>query len=107
LLEAVAAAQSERLEWPAFGQRFFNPRGSVMPRDWTRGELQAFGALTKLALIIGIPLAAAAWADRLWLLFSVGVTLTAGAMALGIYLFRYSRRTGRSVTPFRSDSDPS
>ena len=77
-----------------------------MPRDWTRGELQAFGAVTKLSLIIGIVLTVAAWAERDWLLVAIGIAVTTGALALGTYLFRYSRRTGRSVSPFRKDRDP-
>jgi len=70
-------------------------------REWSRGELQAFGSVAMLLLIGGIFVVAFSWLDREWLPVSLGGLAIILGLALRISIFRYARRTGRSEVPFR------
>jgi hypothetical protein len=75
---------------------------SVM-REWTRGELQAFGSVAKILFVLGILSVGISWSTRDWLWIALGALMSVAGLALGIVLFRYQRRTGHSVSPFRKD----
>lgn len=70
-------------------------------REWTRGELQAFGAVAKLLLIVGVLIAVVSGAFEEYLGLALGVLISIAGLVLGIYLFRYGRKTGKSATPFK------
>lgn len=73
-------------------------------RDWKKGELQAFSYVAKLLIFLGIFAAGISWANQNWGQFAIGVVMTVLGLALGFWLIRYQKRTGKSAKPFdRSD----
>ncbi|HZZ41770.1 MAG TPA: hypothetical protein VFE58_02435 [Tepidisphaeraceae bacterium] len=69
-------------------------------RDWTKGELQAFSAVAKLLIFIGLFAAIfQAW-DGQYLWAAVGALAAIVGLWLGIWLIRYQKRTGKSAKPF-------
>lgn len=69
-------------------------------RDWKKGELQAFGAASKFLLFMGLLVAVLSWSEKDWLWVGMGTVMAVSGLALGIWLMRYQKRTGRSARPF-------
>lgn len=69
-------------------------------REWKKGELQAFSAAAKLLLGFGLFIVIFAGSDKGWAYVGLGGVMTVAGLALGIWLIRYQRKTGKSAKPF-------
>jgi|GEM_PF-2728601 len=70
-------------------------------REWKRGELQAFSAAARVLLFFGLFMGVFAGFDKDWGWAGLGAVMSVAGLALGIWLIRYQKRTGKSAKPFR------
>ena len=69
-------------------------------REWKKGELQAFSAGAKLLIFLGLFLVVFAGFDKDWLWACLGAVMSVAGLAVGIWLIRYQKKTGKSAKPF-------
>jgi len=73
-------------------------------RDWTEGELQAFGASAKVLMFVGLFAGVfQVWSGQ-YLWAAVGAIAAMVGLSIAVWLNRYQKRGGKSEKPF--DSDP-